>query len=452
MNIIIVGCGKVGKILAEQLCIEKHNVTVIDTKADIVERVTNQFDVMGLVANGATYSVLKEAGVSDADLFIAVTDSDEVNLLCCLIARKAAGHCKTIARVRNPQYRDEVNYIKEELGLSVILNPDYDAALEMWRILRFPSANKIDTFAKGKVELLKFEVNEGSVLENKTLIDVSNITKAQVLISAVQRDKEVIIPNGRFVLKAGDKINFLAKPSEAKDFFKRINVETHQVKSVMIVGGGRTAYYLANMLISSGISVKIIENDEKRCEELSEKLPKASIICADGSSQDVLREEGIESTEGFVALTGIDESNIFLSLFAKKYSKTKVLTKVNRMERNDIMETFELESIITPKNISSDMVVSYARARQNSIGSNVETLYKLLDGKVEALEFKVSKDSPITGKPLSQLKLKDNLLIGCISRANEIIIANGQSVLKPNDRVIVITTTSGFEDIKDILA
>lgn len=450
MKIIIVGCGKVGKTIVEQLCMENHDITVIDNNPEVIQEVTTQIDVMGVVGNGASFSVQKEAGIEESDLLIAVTQSDEINLLCCLFAKKA-GISSTIARVRNPLYREEIPYIKEELGLSMTINPEFEAATEIARILRFPSANKVDTFAKGRVELLKFIVGEGSVLHNKSLVEVANMTKSEVLICAVEREEEVTIPNGSFVLKEQDTISIIASPVAAKDFFKRIGVDTHQVKNTIIVGGGRMAYYLAEQLIRTGISVKIIEKDRERCEELSELLPKATIINGDGSNQSVLMEEGIASAESFVALTGIDEGNVFLSLFAKKCSKAKVITKINRTSFSDIIHSFNLGSMIYPKNITADYIVSYVRAKQNSIGSNVETLYKIIENKVEALEFKITSKAPVIGIPLCELRVKKNILIGCINRNGKISIANGQTRIQDGDTVIVITTQTGLHDISDIL-
>lgn len=450
MRIIIVGCGKVGKTIAGELSQEKHDVTVIDSSSETIDDVTTEYDVMGVVGNGASYSVQKEAGIDNADLLIAVTESDEINLLCCLFAKKA-GLRSTIARVRNPQYRQEVTYIKEELGLSMAVNPEYDAATEIARVLRFPTVNKIDTFAKGRVELLRFTIPEGSVLANHTLIEISKMTRSEVLICAVIRgDDEVTIPKGNFVLKENDTICIIAGPVAAKEFFKRIGHDTHQVKDTMIVGGGRIAYYLTEQLIRMGISVKIIERDRERCQVLSELFPKATIINGDSNNQDVLFEEGIEKAESFVSLTGIDEGNVFLSLFAKKYSKAKVVTKINRIDYDDIINTFNLGSIVSPKSITADYILSYVRAKQNSIGSNVETLYKIIENKVEALEFKVTENLPQIGIPLQKLQIKENILIGCVNRNGNVQIANGQTEIHVGDTVIVITTQTGLHDFRDI--
>lgn len=450
MKITIVGCGKTGSNIAERLSNEKHDVTVIDSNPDKINDITNRLDVMGIVGNGASYKVLKEAGADESDLIVAATNQDEINLLCCLFARQAA-HCSTIARVRNPQYRDEISFIKEELGLSLTINPDYDAAQEIARVLRFPSATKIDTFAKGRVELIRVRVDEFSAIANKTLIDIAKMTKASVLIGLVERGEDVIIPNGRFEVRAGDTIGVLATPQSARQFFNKIGYDTHQVKDCIIIGGGRMGYYLASSLINSGVAVKIVDRDRKKCEELSVSLPKASIIFGDATDESIMMEEGITSAESVVSLTDMDEGNIFLSLYAKKVSKAKVVTKINHLDLNDIVKNFNLGSIITPKNISADMVVSYVRARQNTIGSNVETLYRLVENKVEALEFKINAGSPVIGIPIQELQLKENLLIGCVSNDESVSIVNGSTIINEGDTVVVITTNEGLKDIKDIL-
>lgn len=449
MRIIIVGCGKVGKTLIEQLSNEKHDITVIDHNVNEISDMTNAYDVMGVVGNGASYKVLQEAGISDADLLIAVTESDEINLLSCLFAKKA-GIRNTIARVRNPQYEEEVNYIKDELGLSLIINPEHAAASEIARILRFPSAIKIETFDKGRVELISFTVGKDSKIEGHNLIEVANMTKAEVLICAILRDEEVVIPNGKFVIKENDVVSIMATTAAAKVFFKKIGYDTHQVKATMIAGGGRIAYYLAKELDNSGIAVKIIDWDAKRCEELSEELPKATIINGDVSNQDVLIEEGIDKADSFVSMTGIDETNVFLTLFAMKRSNAKVVTKINRINFNDVITSFNLGSVVSPKEITADSIISYVRARQNVIGSNVETLYKIVQGKVEALEFRIDSDLEVLNTPLMELSIKENILIGCINRAGKPIIPNGQSMIKKGDKVIVVTTMQGLSNFGDI--
>lgn len=450
MNIIIVGCGKVGRTITEQLRAEGNDVTVIDLSSMVIHDVTNNLDVMGVIGNGISHEVQKEAGIEEADLLIAVTGSDELNLLCCLIGRKA-GNCNTIARVRNPIYNNEIGYIKDELGLSMTINPEYAAATEIARILRFPSAIKIDTFAKGRVELMKFRIDDTSRLHGCSLIDIAKRSQSKILVCAVERGGEVIIPNGSFQLLTGDTINIVASPKDARNFFSKIGVETHQVKNVMILGGGTIAFYLAEQLLAMGIEVKIIETDTKRCEELSELLPKAIIINGDATNQDVLMEEGVVNTEAFVSLTGIDEGNIFLSLFAKTCSKAKIITKINRISYEEIISNLNLGSLIYPKYITAEYILSYVRAMRNSIGSNVETLYRIIENKAEALEFLINEDSDVVNIPLEELHLKENILIACINHKGKIITPNGQSRIMMGDTVIIVTTQKGLQDIKDIL-
>ena len=300
---------------------------------------------------------------------------------------------------------------------------------------------------------MKYYIDENSPLKNMTLIDVSKKYRCEVLICVVERGEKAFIPNGAFILRENDKMSFVASPANAREFFEKIGVDTHQVKNTMIVGGGMIAYYLAAQLRGTGIGVKIIESSRDRCEELSALLPKATIINGDATNKDVLVEEGVESCDSFVALTGIDEANIFLSMYAKSASKAKkIITKVNRISFDDVINSFQFGSIISPKNITSDYILQHVRVMQNSIGSNVETLYKMLDGKVEALEFSIKKESAVTGKPLSELKLKRDLLIGCITRGTSVIIPNGQTMIQPGDTVIVVTSQTGLEDVKDILA
>lgn len=450
MRIIIVGCGKIGLSIIKQLVIEKHDITVIDKNQEVINDITNNYDVMGLVGNGASYSVQKDAGVDRTDLLIAVTGSDEINLLCCLFAKKA-GNCNTIARVRDPLYSKEIQYIKDELGLSMIINPEYAAAVEISRLLRFPSADKIDTFAKGRVELLNLVITEDSPFVDKTLIDVAKRVLSDILICTVERGDDIFIPNGAFILRANDKITIVASAVNSREFFTKIGYDTHQVKDTMIIGGGTMTYYLAEILLKMGIKVKIVEVNREKCETLSENLPRATIINGDATNQEILIEEGINGCDSFVSLTGIDETNIILSLFAKTRTQGKIVTKIDRISFDDIINTFNVGSLIYPDKIAADYIVSYVRAMQNSIGSNVETLIKLNGGRVEALEFKILKGSPVIGIPLMQLNLKRDILIGCINRRGTIIIPKGQNTIEEGDTVIVVTTKSGLSDIKDIL-
>lgn len=450
MQIIIVGCGNVGGTLTEQLSKEGHNITVIDRIMERVESITNQYDVMGIAGNGASFSTQNEAGIEHADLMIAVTASDEVNMLCCLIAKKA-GNCHTIARVRNPVYNKEIAFIKKELGLSMVINPEQAAALEISRLLKFPSAIKVDTFAKGRVELLKCKVAAESPLCNCSLMDISSKLRCDVLVCAVERGDEVFIPDGKFELKEKDVISIVASGRHANEFFKKIGMAKNQIRRVMIVGGGETSYYLTRILLAMGMEVTIIEKDKDRSMELTELLPKALVINGDGTERNVLQEEGLEHMHAFVAWTSLDEENVMLSLFANHISSAKTVTKIHRTSYDEIIGGMDLGSVLYPKYITAEYIIQYVRAMQNSIGSNVETLYRLIENKVEALEFCVGEHSPVVGIPLKDLKLKENLLICCINRKGKIITPGGQDTIELGDTVVVVTTNTGFHDLRDIL-
>lgn len=450
MKIIIVGCGKVGKTLAEELNKEDNEVTVIDRRYAEVESLSNKFDVMGVVGNGASYKTQMEAGIKKADILIAVTGSDELNLLCCLIAKRA-GNCQTIARVRNPEYSEEIGFVKGALGLAMTINPEFAAAQEIARVLRFPSAIKIDTFAKGRVEMLKFRVPGESRLNGMLVMNIAPKLGADVLVCAVERDGEIFIPKGDFRLQEKDVVSIIAGPKKASDFFKKIGIETHQVKDTMIVGGGDTGYYLAKLLQPMGIGIKLIEQNEERCNLLSELLPKAQIIHADGSEQIVLIEEGVGQAEAFVALTNIDEENVMLSLFARSQTSGKIATKINRMDFDRVIKELDLDTTVYPKKITALYILQFVRAMKNSIGCNVETMYRILDDKAEALEFVVKDSSELPGIPLEKLKIKENTLVACIIRGRQIIIPRGKDEMRVGDSVVV-TTTLGLKDIRDVIS
>lgn len=450
MKIVIVGCGNVGTALVEQLSREGHNITVVDEKEDLVQGITNTYDIMGIVGNGAVYSVQVEAGVGEADLLIAVTGQDELNLLCCLIARKAGG-CHTIARVSNPVYYKEIAFIKEELGLSLVINPQYAVAMEIARLLKFPSALEIDTFAKGRVELVKYKIPDNSVLCDMQLKDVSSRFKSDVLICVAERGEEVHIPDGNFALKAGDNITIVASSAKIAAFFKKLGVPTMRAKDAMLIGGGGTSYYLATLLLDMGVKVKIVDKSRARCEELCELVPEAMIICGDGTERGLLLEEGLESAESVVSMMDFDEENIMLSLYAKSISKAKIITRIHRIAYDEIIENLDLGSIVYPKNITAENIVKFVRAMQNSMGSNIESLYKLNDNRVEALEFIIREDCPLVGIPLQELRLKKNILVCSINHKGSISTPGGQSVIRVGDTVVIVTTTTGFHDIRDIL-
>ncbi|MDD6811463.1 MAG: Trk system potassium transporter TrkA [Lachnospiraceae bacterium] len=450
MQIIIVGCGNVGSTLAEQLSSEGHNITVIDVDNQKLQTLVNSYDVMGVVGNGASFAVQKEAGVENAHLLIAVTGSDEVNLLCCLIAKKTGG-CHTIARVRNPIYNMEIGYIKEELGLSMIINPEFAAAAEMGRLLKFPSALTIDTFTKGRVEVVKYRVEEDCVLCDLSLKEIAGKLKSDVLICSVVRGDEVFIPDGNFIIRAKDEISVVGTTQKTLAFFKKLGVPVARAKNVMIIGGGEMAFYLTKQLLAMGIQVKIIEKDKERCDELCELLPQAMIIQGDGTDRNLLMEEGLPQMEAFVALTNFDEENIMLSLFAKSVSKAKLITHVHRISYDEIIDGLNIGSVIYPKYLTAVHIIKYVRAMDNSLGSNIETLYRLNDNRTEALEFSVKEDCPVVGVPLQDLKIKPGILICTINHRGNISIPGGQSIIQVGDTVIVVTTQTGLNDIRDIL-
>lgn len=403
------------------------------------------------MGNGASIATLYEAGIEEADVFIAITGSDELNLLCCMFAKKA-GHCHTIARVRNPSYSHELEFIKKQTGISAIVNPEMAAAMEISHLLRFPGASKIDTFADGRVRLIKCALTEAQGMDGMAIRDILSRLGSDVLVCAVERGADVLIPNGDFVLRNGDQVTFLATQERARDFFQKINLPVRPVKNALIVGGGAIAFYLSQELLENKVRVRIVERDPARCMQLAEELPEAQILNEDGSNRDFLLSEGLGSAEAFVALTNIDEENVLLTLFAKKHSKGKLVTKINRLEFDDIISGLELGSIVYPKYMTCDYIVQYVRALQNEAGSNVKTLYRILDDRVEALEFTVHEESKATGVPLSRLRLKQNLLLCCIMRGEQILIPRGGDEIQVGDNVIVVTLEHGLHDLRDIVA
>ncbi len=450
LNIIIVGCGKVGSTLVSRLCEEGHDITVIDKNSEVIHEICETYDVLGIVGNGSSYKVQMDAGIDDANLMIAVTDSDELNILCCTMAKKV-GNCSTVARVRNPDYSDELHYLREKLELSIILNPELETANEIARLLKFPSALSINSFARGQVEMITFKIPEGNMICGMPLYTLQREFPFHVLICAVERDGELVIPNGSFVLKEGDVVSYISTIKDSHNFFKKIGLKTQRVANSFIVGGGRTSYYLAKQLLDMGISVKIIEKDLKRCEELSVLLDKAMIICGDGSDEKLLAREGLSDAESFIALTGIDEENILLTLHARNNPNTKVITKVNRITFNKVIDSLDLGSVVYPKYITAETIIAYVRAKKHTMGSNLETLYHIFGDRAEAIEFKIKEDSRIVGIPISELPLKKNLLLACITRGGRVIIPNGSDKICIGDRVVIVTMESGYRDITDIL-
>ena len=449
MRIVIVGCGKVGTSIASQLNAEGHDIVVVDIDRNAVQNLSNSLDIMGMEGNGASYEVLAEAGAEKADLVIAAAALDEVNLYTCLMA-KAAGTTHTIARVRNPQYAADIHRVKDTLGLSMSINPELTAAKEMSRLLRFSGALEIDTFSRGSVELIKVALPENSAIANKRISQI-DVLKGRVRICLVERGDEVFIPNGDFVLQGGDRISVASKVDVAAKFFKRISVSIGKSRDVILLGGGKISFYLAKNLLDSGANVKIIEKNPNRCWELTNILPEAVVIQGDCMDQELLLSEGIEHADGVAALMDYDEENILISLYIQSVSKAKIITKVNNTSFDSILHNLKIKTIIHPKNLTGEYIASYIRAMQNSLGSNVETLYKLNDDAVEALEFRVRSTSRVTGIPLQELNLKDNLQVISINRHGKIILPQGSDKIMCDDTVVVITKHKGLSDLDDIL-
>lgn len=451
MKIIIVGCGKIGSTIARELNDEGHHIVVIDKNPQAVENLTGSIDIMGITGNGASFEILQEAEIENADLIIAVTGADELNIYCCLLAR-SAGVRHTIARVRNPEYTKDLPRIKDILGLSLSINPELICAREMDRLLKFPGAIEIDTFAKGVVELIKISVPENSFLSNVQVKSTAHFFKGKVRICTVERNGETFIPNGDFVIHSDDKISLLASSSDATKILKKLGLLSSRSRSVVILGGSKTAFYLADYLIRAGVKVKIIEKNKERCEVLAERLHDAVIINGNCMDLDLMTAEGVENANGIVALMNNDEENILISLYLRKISNAKIITKINNESFGSIVDSLKLDSIINPKHLAGEQIAKYVRSMQNSLGSSVETLYNISENNdVEALEFRVKEESWVTGIPLKGLKLKDNLQIACINRNGRIIRPSGLDTIELHDTVIVVTKHTGLSKLEDIL-
>lgn len=452
MKIIVGGCGNIGENLLQSLVGEGHDVVVLDSSAEVITEITNIYDVMGVCGNAADYETLESAGIKQAELFIAATGSDELNMLSCFLAKRmGAGH--TIARIRNPEYNDaSLGFMKHELGLAMSINPEALAARELFDILKLPSAAKVDTFSGRSLEIIELKIKEGSPLDGITLKELRATYKAKVLVCTVQRGEEAYIPGGDFLLKAGDKIGITASHTEIGNFLRRVGLMQKQAKKVMLLGGGRTSYYLAKMLTAGGSSVKIIEPDHALASELSQTLDGVVIINGECTNQELLLEEGLESADAFVALTENDEANILISIFAESQNVPKIITQVSRHGMGKMATRLGIDTTISPKKIVSDVLIQYARALENSLGSsNIETLYKLMDGKVEALEFNVRQHSKVTDIPLKDLSLKPGTLIAGIIRGRKTIVPGGLDIIAQGDRVIVLSSGERLSDLTDIV-
>jgi len=439
MKIIIAGDGKVGETLARQLSLEENDVTLIDSDSQALESTIQRYDVMGLQGNCASMQTLKQAGVDDADLLIAATSKDEINLLCCMTAYAINSDIHTIARIRNPEYAEQSYLMKDCFGLSLSVNPEKQAAYEIGRLLRYPGFLKRETFAKGRVEIVELRIDENSRLKNVQLKNLNNIVRCKVLVCTVVRGGRAITPNGNFILLEGDRI-FVTAPSETLSLLlKNLGIIPHKVKNVMIAGGSRISYYLANYLLSSGMSVQIIEQDYDRCVELADLLPKATIINADASDQETLDSEGIETCDALVSLTGMDELNMIISIYAHSCGVPQVITKLGRTESSKMLDNLPIGSVISPKNLCADTIVQYVRAMKNTNGAAI-SVHSIADGKTEAVEFTVDENTFHCGEKLKDIKTKDSVLIVCITRNGVTEIPNGNSSYKVGDTIVVVTS------------
>lgn len=452
MKIVIIGDGKVGHKLTSQLSEEGYDIILIDQNEGKLQEALNQLDIYCITGNGVDIEVQKQADVPHADLVIACASTDELNMLSCLIAKRL-GAKHTIARVRNPLYYRQIGILKEDLHLSMAVNPELAAANEVARILLFPATSKVETFMKGRVELVEFKLKEDSRIIGMSLAELYRKYQIKILVCAVKRGEDVYIPDGDFVLEAGDKMHIAAGHQDLESFFKSLGKKSEKVRKVLICGGGHMCYYLTTQLLQAGRQVKIIEKKPERCEELCELLPKATVICGDATDQELLIEEGLDECNAFVALTGMDEENIILGLFAQSRGVPKIVAKVNEDSRAQMVENMGIDSIISAKSATADEIMSYVIARNNSYASaNVETVYQLLGGRVKALEFIIKKECEITNVPLKDLPTKRNYLIACIGRKRRVIIPNGNDHLEVGDSVVVVTTNQMINKFSDILA
>ncbi len=450
MKIVVIGNGKVGHTIIQHICSEGHDVIVIDNNSDVIEELVNQYDVMGICGNGASVEILESANIERADILIAVTSSDETNMLACVIGKKM-GVRSTMARVRTYEYNSQIAKMMEALEISVIINPEKEAANEILKIINFPEALRVDTFKNGNVDLVELYVPQNSPLIDKTLAEISQKYQVKVLICAVQREDEVFIPSGSFVFKAGDIVHITATKKNVKLFLNKLGLISSKIKSIFIIGGGTVAAYLCEELSRNNYKVKLVEKDYEKCVALSETFPNVTVIHGDGSDQEMLTEEGFNETDAVICLTGLDEENIIISMYAYKQGIGKIVTKVNKASLVGLMETIRMASVISPKDITASGIISYIRAKNNSRGSNVITLYKLVNNKVEVIEFQAKETSKTLNIPLKELRIKKKVLIAAIIRGKEVIIPNGEDRILAGDNVIVVTTTQFFNNLDDVL-
>ena len=451
MRIIVVGCGKIGTALIESLVAEGHDVVAIDNSPEILEEVSNIYDVISACGNGTDWDLLVEAQAETADLFISVTGSDELNMLSCFLAKRM-GAKHTVARIRNPEHNDgSLDFLRRQLELSLVINPERLVARELYNVLKLPSAAKIETFSGRGLEMVELKLKNDSALDGMRLMDLRKKYPYQFLVCMVEREESVYIPDGPFELKSGDKINLIATPGEIQKLLRDLGILQKQARNIMILGASNTAYYLSKMLLAGGSSVKVVDKNPDRCKKFSEELPEAVVIHGDGAQQELLLEEGLSQMDAFVSLTGMDEQNMLISYFASSQKVPKVISKINRNEFFPMAEQLGLESLASPRKTVANILVRYARALENSMESSVETLYKLANGKAEALEFIVHSDAALCNIPLRELKLKQNTLIAGITRGRKSIIPSGNDEIFPEDKVLILSAGHRINNLSDLL-
>ena len=449
MNIVIVGAGKVGETLIGNLVREKHDVAIVDSDYEIVKNIVDRYDVKGIVGGGLERNVLVDAGVEKADFLIACTSRDEMNILCCVLAKKI-GAQRTIARVRDPEYFKEMENMRTDLGLDYSFNPELATAIEIAQVLKFPSALSVESFAGGRTRMAEFEITVNNPLVGKNLQQIAKEYGKKILISVVQRGEKIIIPHGDYTVECGDLIHIIGDEQEIVSFCKELKIFKRRAKSVFIIGGGKITYYLARDLLSSGVSVKIVEKDEARAEELSELLPKATILIGDGTYQEVLDEENLKGNDACITLTGMDEENVMISLYAKSSKVDKIITKIDRPSVLKLVGTLGLGTVVSPRNVIANHIVRFVRSFTSDKDEGADTLYKI-GNKAEALEFTVVDGFKGINVPLKELTLKKSVLIGGIVRDNEFILPSGDSTLNVGDRVIVVSEEKQFTKLSQIL-
>lgn len=453
MRIVVVGLGKVGRVLTAQLAAEKHDIVVIDQDPDLIESIVNIYDVRGVAGNGGCYDVQKDAFEDGADLLIATTSSDETNILACLVAKKL-GTPHTIARIRNPEYEKQLHFMRDELGLSMVVNPEKATAREIARVLRFPSAIKREQFCRQRFELVEYRIGEGNPLVGLQLSDLYRNIRVKILICAVARGQQTIIPTGATVLQKGDKIYLTASARELESFFRKLNIFKARANNIMIVGASRIAYYLVKELQDIQKRVTVIDSNAARCQSMSEKFPGALVIHGDGADSELLSEERISEMDAFVPLTGLDETNIILAMYASQFENCKVVAKINRPSFADLANQKGLvDSVVSTAAVTSETIARYVRAMQNSFDSdNIKTLHRLVDGRVEALEFNVGPGLPFIGVPLKDLNLREGMLVaGIVRQSGAPVIPSGADALQEGDDVVIVTTDTTLHALRDIV-